>query len=443
MLVKLVFTNSENLMIRKKTFVFIGLLLFSPIILANKINPQCYDYLTELVKSSNFPFKEIPKKTCDLLIKADDHNTILAHINYDKQVLNIFSDTNKMAINGIIKYDTKHQQLYNISADIDPNHPVALSFNKEYAELFENCRKGIDTQNANNCTEINNKSLLNQTVFFPKKELKISQAGRTYFYSAPDENCKINNNLFIIKNDNIQVSGEFKGFYNVIYKKRNGGSVTGWIIKNNVTLPQENLQTTLFNKYEGDILVSNKTAIKSINKSCTTKNIYNRTTEQAEQDAQRCVLSQITFPYDQFLNLDNGYQNEQDLEPNKKIYIWQSNNFNIYIKETKKSLSEGNDYIEITLFTEKNNGIIDQLIIYKEQYDINAFFVKHQYYFIDPSLTLSILEVSTLEEGTLVDSWRNYKINNEGKIILVESMTCDDTINGKKTCSSKHFTIPS
>lgn len=439
-----VFTKGTNLMILKKVLVFICLLLLPQIILANETNPQCYSYLTELVRSSNFPFKGISKEANNLLIDTDDHNTVLAQVNYNKQALNVSSDTNTMAINGWVKYDVKLKKLYNVSADIDPDYPAVLSFDKKYADLFENCRKGVSANTlVASCTEINKNSLLNQTVFSPKKELIISQVGRTYFYSAPDENCKIDKNLFIIKNDHVEVLGEFKEFYNVIYHKRNGDNVTGWISKNNAALPQENKVTDLFNKYKGDVLVSEKSAVEIIDKSCTTNNIYNRSTEQVKQDNQRCILSKITFPYDQFLNLGNTYHNDLGLVQGNKVYIWQSNNFNGYIKETKRSLAGGNYYVEVTLFTEKNNKIIDQLIIYKEQHDIDAYTVKHQYYFISSSLVLSILEVSTTEEGILLDSWRNYKIGEDGKIILIESMACDESVNGKNTCYIKPFPLKS
>lgn len=83
------------------------------------------------------------------------------------------------------------------------------------------------------------------------------------------------------------------------------------------------------------------------------------------------------------------------------------------------------------MFTENNGKLIDSLIIYKEKNDVEAFVAKRQYYFISSSLTVSILQVSSIEEGTLLDYWKNYKINGMGKIILLDSISCDYSVNPK------------
>lgn len=56
----------------------------------------------------------------------------------------------------------------------------------------------------------------------------IKNAGRTYFYSAPDESCKINN-LFIVQGDLVNVHAEYNEFSSITYFKKNGIPISGWI----------------------------------------------------------------------------------------------------------------------------------------------------------------------------------------------------------------------
>lgn len=52
--------------------------------------------------------------------------------------------------------------------------------------------------------------------------------GKIYFYTAPDEHCKIKN-LFIIKDDIVSVYADYKDYSSVMYFKKNGDPVSGWI----------------------------------------------------------------------------------------------------------------------------------------------------------------------------------------------------------------------
>lgn len=56
----------------------------------------------------------------------------------------------------------------------------------------------------------------------------VSDPKRVYFYSAPDENCKING-LFIIKGDLVNSYAEYQGFSSVMYFKKDGETANGWI----------------------------------------------------------------------------------------------------------------------------------------------------------------------------------------------------------------------
>lgn len=56
----------------------------------------------------------------------------------------------------------------------------------------------------------------------------VSDAHRVYFFSAPDDNCKIKG-LFIVNGDLVDAYADYKEFSYVIFFKKNGDPVEGWI----------------------------------------------------------------------------------------------------------------------------------------------------------------------------------------------------------------------
>ncbi|MPR00764.1 hypothetical protein F0169_00975 [Pseudomonas sp. MAFF 212408] len=88
----------------------------------------CYGYLTELVRSSNFPFRYTTRDKVNLLIDNDDGERVFAQLNYE---------TSGEGIVGWVTYYINDQLLVNSSADLE--EPVALSYDKEYAEQYEDC----------------------------------------------------------------------------------------------------------------------------------------------------------------------------------------------------------------------------------------------------------------------------------------------------------------
>lgn len=85
------------------------------------------------------------------------------------------------------------------------------------------------------CDEINNAAEVKQAIV-PSDEsgYKVTNKGRTYFYSAPDVNCKIDG-VFIIHGDSVNVYAEYNGFSSVIFFKKDGSSVDGWIHSNAIS----------------------------------------------------------------------------------------------------------------------------------------------------------------------------------------------------------------
>lgn len=190
--------------------------------------PQCYGYLTELVRSSNFPFTDVTEEEINLLIDNDQGSKILAQLNYDKKEKDR-ENANSTALVGWIKYDIKNQRLFNVSAYLNEK-PEELSFDKKYAIKFEQCHK----QKEQIISEISCEKIYNQIkdkiVNFPRplETFTVIGKGRLYFYSAPNDKCKISNNLFIIPKDTVVVYSEYNSFYYVMYIGKNN-TVEGWI----------------------------------------------------------------------------------------------------------------------------------------------------------------------------------------------------------------------
>jgi hypothetical protein len=88
----------------------------------------CYGYLTEMVRSSDFPFRYTKKEKINLLIDDDNGERILAQLFYK---------TSGEGIVGWVKYYVQDEALFNASADLD--EPVELKYDKKYAELYKGC----------------------------------------------------------------------------------------------------------------------------------------------------------------------------------------------------------------------------------------------------------------------------------------------------------------
>lgn len=97
---------------------------------------NCYGYLTEMVRSSNFPIRDVGMNKINLLIDDDQPNMISAQIVYD--VIPKQDQPKSFVSIGWIKYDIAHHILWNNSADLN-EHPVQLTYNKKYANEFDQC----------------------------------------------------------------------------------------------------------------------------------------------------------------------------------------------------------------------------------------------------------------------------------------------------------------
>ncbi|RON68105.1 hypothetical protein [Pseudomonas fluorescens] len=108
--------------------VFSALLLLPFAMPASASERGCYGYLTEMVRSSDFPFQYVGKDKVNLLIDDDDGETVRAQL---------FFDTDGTGTIGWIKYTPATRVLLNTSAELD--EPVALSFEAKFADGYAKC----------------------------------------------------------------------------------------------------------------------------------------------------------------------------------------------------------------------------------------------------------------------------------------------------------------
>jgi hypothetical protein len=94
----------------------------------NQEEGSCYGYLTELVRSSNFPFKYVSKEKTNLLIDNDTGDSVMAQL---------FFDTDGSGTIGWVQYDVTRRQLFNVSGDVE--EPQELTFDASFAAEYETC----------------------------------------------------------------------------------------------------------------------------------------------------------------------------------------------------------------------------------------------------------------------------------------------------------------
>ena len=190
--------------------------------------------------------------------------------------------------------------------------------------------------------------------------------------------------------------------------------------------------------------IINKKLVKDINDNCWIEDYFS---DKAREDYhKRCKLS--TFPSTQ--NVRNIFE---ELQKNKIVYLYQSKQFNIYLKKTtdtdiclvEEKQLEGECAISptkfiITMFIESSSKIINQLIVYyNEDYGSDMAQVTLDFY-IDKQLNIWLFEHLLVEEGASATLWQHYKINTKGKFNLLDEIKCQFENGGLKlVCKNKNF----
>ncbi len=155
---------------------------------------QCYVYMTEMVRSSNFPFSgwSVTPAQVNLVIDEDNNAIIRA-----KLVI----DTEGTGTIGWVIFDKQSQQLYNTTPNLEV--PEALKFNQEYANAWHYC-------------------LLDEVVY------QVSKKGRLYLYHL-EEGKMYKTSTFVIKGDYLQLHDKKNGYSYISYQTKSGSEIYGWV----------------------------------------------------------------------------------------------------------------------------------------------------------------------------------------------------------------------
>ena len=192
--------------------------------------------------------------------------------------------------------------------------------------------------------------------------------------------------------------------------------------------------------------IINKKLVKEINDNCWIDDYFSYVKNGWKEYDKRCKLS--TFSSTQ--NVKNIFE---ELQKNKIVYLYQSNQFNIYLKkttDTKKCLVEEKqlegecaispEQFIITMFIESSSKIINQLIVYYGKYYHNGLVRERLDFYIDKQLNVWLLEHILDEEGSSATLWQHYQISNKGKFNLLDEIKCQFENGGLKlVCKNKNF----
>ena len=177
----------------------------------SKINDEnCYDYLTELIRSSNFPFENIKKEKVNTLIDEDNGEIIRAKL---------FFDTEGTGTIGWVEYHFKVRKLLNTSANLE--EPETLKFNIDYAKKFESCKgiTGIKTSEILTNKSIESLYNLTQLIDLPNKYNYDFIVEEKDFTKVPSELYKSFDfeNYFNFKIAKLPILGNIKPIFFIIY----------------------------------------------------------------------------------------------------------------------------------------------------------------------------------------------------------------------------------
>jgi hypothetical protein len=159
--------------------------------------------------------------------------------------------------------------------------------------------------------------------------------------------------------------------------------------------------------------IKNLKNIQSINANCEV-DFFNYTEQVAKKYKEKCPLSGD-------LPSVTTEKLKEKISEGKKVYIYRSNSFSLYLKNTitipELNPKDRPEYYYptgydsgVTLFIEKENNIVDELII--NLYRISEFgWTTELDYYIDKSLNIWLLKHHVTEDGTGISLWAHYKID--------------------------------
>lgn len=75
----------------------------------------------------------------------------------------------------------------------------------------------------------------------PGRTYEIQGSNKVYIYSAPNSKCLYEKNISLVESERVQVYAEYEDFLSVMYFRGDGGSIEGWVRKENLSKINESV----------------------------------------------------------------------------------------------------------------------------------------------------------------------------------------------------------
>ena len=166
--------------------------------------------------------------------------------------------------------------------------------------------------------------------------------------------------------------------------------------------------------------------IETINKKCVFDHSLDYTNSDIENFQKKCPLK--------FISNSNILENikKEDSVAEKKIYLYQSDKFSLFLVEKNIKVPYFDTYYEsptIILFLEKDGQIVDQLTVSWHRTGEFGFTDELSYY-IDKKFNIFIINHGANEEGDWLFLWAHYKIDfKQNKFKAIKIKTNREQIN--------------
>lgn len=96
------------------------------------------------------------------------------------------------------------------------------------------------THASETCREINDQTYKNEVLLIPSGKIySVTGTGKLYIHYAPDIECKSRAAGFIVNGDKVQAYTEYKDFFSIMYFKKNGTTIEGWVLKDRLIETKE------------------------------------------------------------------------------------------------------------------------------------------------------------------------------------------------------------
>ena len=172
--------------------------------------------------------------------------------------------------------------------------------------------------------------------------------------------------------------------------------------------------------------IKNMSDIETINKKCEFDHSLDYTNSDIENFQKKCPL--------EFISNSNILENikKEDSVAEKKIYLYQSDKFSLFLVEKNIKVPYFDTYYEsptIILFLEKDGQIVDQLTVSWHRTGEFGFTDELSYY-IDKKFNIFIINHGANEEGDWLFLWAHYKIDfKQNKFKAIKIKTNREQIN--------------